>query len=57
MPTQPGPPWPLAPALIFLAGMADPQRLWRLLGARGIGTDEIGARFGRHRRGLQLHRR
>jgi len=30
----------------YLAGIADPPRLWRLLGARGIGADEIKSRFG-----------
>jgi len=30
----------------YLAGIADPPRLWRLLGARGIGADEIRSRFG-----------
>ena len=30
----------------YLAGIADPPRLWRLLGARGIGAEEIRARFG-----------
>ena len=30
----------------YLAGLADPPRLWRLLGARGIGADEIKSRFG-----------
>ena len=29
-----------------LAGLADPPRLWRLLGARGISADEIKSRFG-----------
>jgi SAM-dependent methyltransferase len=29
----------------YLAGIADPPRLWRLLGARGIGADEIRSRF------------
>ena len=32
----------------YLAGIADPPRLWRLLGARGIGADEIKSRFGRY---------
>jgi len=30
----------------YLAGIADPPRLWRLLGAHGIGADEIRSRFG-----------
>src|SRR5215467_7800650 len=30
----------------YLAGIADPPRLWRLLGARGIGAEEIKSRFG-----------
>ena len=30
----------------YLAGIADPPRLWRLLGARGISADEIKSRFG-----------
>ena len=30
----------------YLAGLADPPRLWRLLGAHGIGADEIKSRFG-----------
>ena len=30
----------------YLAGIADPPRLWRLLGARGIGADEVKSRFG-----------
>jgi len=30
----------------YLAGLADPPRLWRLIGARGIGADEIKSRFG-----------
>jgi SAM-dependent methyltransferase len=30
----------------YLAGIADPPRLWRLLGAHGIGADEIKSRFG-----------
>jgi SAM-dependent methyltransferase len=30
----------------YLAGIADPPRLWRLLDARGIGADEIKSRFG-----------
>jgi SAM-dependent methyltransferase len=30
----------------YLAGIADPPWLWRLLGARGIGADEIKSRFG-----------
>ena len=32
----------------YLAGLADPPRLWRLLGAHGISTDEIKSRFGRY---------
>ena len=32
----------------YLAGIADPPRLWRLLGARGIGADEIKSLFGRY---------
>ena len=32
----------------YLAGIADPPRLWRLLGAHGIGADEIKSRFGRY---------
>ena len=45
----------------YLAGIADPPRLWRLLGARGIGGDEIKSRFGpyfsvagQQRRGARL---
>jgi len=45
----------------YLAGLADPPRLWRLLGARGIGADEIKSRFGpyfslagQQRRGARL---
>jgi|SRR5271165_727797 len=45
----------------YLAGIADPPRLWRLLGARGIGSDEIKSRFGpyfsvagQQRRGARL---
>ena len=30
----------------YLAGIADPPRLWQLLGAHGIGADEIKSRFG-----------
>jgi len=30
----------------YLAGLADPPRLWRLLGAHGVGADEIKSRFG-----------
>ena len=30
----------------YLAGLADPPRLWRLLGAHGISADEIKSRFG-----------
>jgi SAM-dependent methyltransferase len=33
-------------AHFYLAGIADPPRLWRLLGAHGIGADEIRSRFG-----------
>jgi len=45
----------------YLAGIADPARLWRLLGAHGIGDDEIKSRFARYfsiagqqRRGARL---
>ena len=45
----------------YLAGLADPPRLWRLLGAHGIGDDEIKSRFARYfsiagqqRRGARL---
>ena len=45
----------------YLAGLADPARLWRLLGAHGIGDDEIKSRFARYfsiagqqRRGARL---
>src|SRR6516164_9134419 len=30
----------------YLAGLADPPRLWQMLGAHGIGADEIKSRFG-----------
>ena len=32
----------------YLAGIADPPRLWRLLGASGIPAREIRSRFGRY---------
>jgi SAM-dependent methyltransferase len=32
----------------YLAGIADPPRLWRLLGARGISGEEVRSRFGRY---------
>ena len=32
----------------YLAGIPDPARLWRLLGAHGIGDDEIKSRFARY---------
>ena len=32
----------------YLAGIADPPRLWWLLGARGISDTEIRSRFGRY---------
>jgi SAM-dependent methyltransferase len=35
-------------AEFYLTGIADPPRLWRLLGAHGIGADEIKSRFGPH---------
>ena len=45
----------------YLAGIPDPARLWRLLGAHGIGDDEIKSRFARYfsiagqqRRGARL---
>ena len=45
----------------YLVGIADPPRLWRLLGAHGIGADEIKSRFGpyftvagQQRRGARL---
>jgi SAM-dependent methyltransferase len=45
----------------YLAGLADPPRLWRLLGAHGISADEIKSRFGpyfslagQQRRGARL---
>ena len=45
----------------YLAGLADPPRLWRLLGAHGIDADEIKSRFGpyfsvagQQRRGARL---
>jgi hypothetical protein len=32
----------------YLAGIADPPRPWRLLGAHGISADEVKSRFGRY---------